>query len=258
MAEYMDYDLKNENSNQKSSAGRTFVLALFVLLLSGGLGFFVARGDILLKGLDLKETLSSIRTAADTETAVGTETAANTETAQTTILESTALESTALRESQDEVLRYIDDLETRIAVDNALRDEPLLQGLDLRVASDDGQVTLTGATTTDDQKGVAERLAASIVGEDRVTSFLSTDGLELDPRSELARRVEFELFTTEAFDLDTLDIVAEGGVVTLKGTVQVPAEALLAQRLAHDVPGVSEVINELELALDEKGSAGSE
>lgn len=240
MAEYMDYDVE---SNQ-TSAARTFLMALFILLLSGGLGFFVARGDLAFAGLDLKETLSSVRSATSTETTASTA--------------STGLEAPAATAgvatgattggNQEALLRYITDLETRITLDTALRDEPLLQGLDLRVESSEGQVTLTGGVATSDQKGVAERLAASIVGEDRVTSYLSTDGLGIDARSELARRVEFELFTSEAFDLETLDIVAEGGVVTLKGTVQVPAEALLAQRLAHDVPGVSEVVNELELA----------
>jgi osmotically-inducible protein OsmY len=69
-----------------------------------------------------------------------------------------------------------------------------------------------------------------------------------DSNAELAKRVEFELFRTNAFNTGTMQIKAEDGAVTLAGTVRSRAEQLLAERVAQSVSGVRKVNNELKIA----------
>jgi osmotically-inducible protein OsmY len=65
---------------------------------------------------------------------------------------------------------------------------------------------------------------------------------------ELAKRVEFDLFRTTAFNTQAMQIRADDGTVTLWGTVRSRAEQLLAERVAQGVPGVKKVVNELKVA----------
>ena len=64
---------------------------------------------------------------------------------------------------------------------------------------------------------------------------------------ELVRRVELELSVTEAFDLEGLEVRAEGAVVVLDGVVRSTAERLLAVRIAREIPGVLDVVDELDV-----------
>lgn len=68
-----------------------------------------------------------------------------------------------------------------------------------------------------------------------------------DKETRLGRRIEFELFSTEAFNMNAIDVDVADGQVTLSGTVSVEAERVLAERIAEDVPGVTEVVNELRI-----------
>jgi osmotically-inducible protein OsmY len=59
------------------------------------------------------------------------------------------------------------------------------------------------------------------------------------------RRMEFELRSTKAISLKTVQIQADNGVVTLTGTVLSCAEKLLAEKTAKSVEGVRRVVNSL-------------
>jgi osmotically-inducible protein OsmY len=62
---------------------------------------------------------------------------------------------------------------------------------------------------------------------------------------KLARRVEFELYSTKAIPLKTVQVHADNGIVTLTGTVSSRAEKLLAEKTAKSVEGVRRVVNSL-------------
>ena len=62
---------------------------------------------------------------------------------------------------------------------------------------------------------------------------------------KLARRVEFELYSTKAFSLKTMQIHVDKGTATLTGNVGSRAERLLAEKVAQSVEGVRKVINNL-------------
>jgi osmotically-inducible protein OsmY len=68
-----------------------------------------------------------------------------------------------------------------------------------------------------------------------------------DSNAELAKRIEFELYRTNAFNTQTMQIRAENGTATLSGTVRSHAEQLLAERVAQAVPGVKKVVNDLKV-----------
>ena len=65
------------------------------------------------------------------------------------------------------------------------------------------------------------------------------------PKDELAKRVEFELYSSRAFDLPAIQVHSNQGTVILDGQVRSNAEKLLAERLARDVDGVKNVRNNL-------------
>lgn len=71
---------------------------------------------------------------------------------------------------------------------------------------------------------------------------------DADEQKQLARRIEFELFSTQAFDLEAIHVTVAESTVTLAGTVRSEAERLLAERVVEEVPGVVKVANELRLA----------
>lgn len=64
----------------------------------------------------------------------------------------------------------------------------------------------------------------------------------------LARRVEFELFATKAFNMDNLHVTAKAGNVVLQGRVESRAEAILAENTAIVVDGVNGVENKLRVS----------
>ena len=62
---------------------------------------------------------------------------------------------------------------------------------------------------------------------------------------KLARRVEFELYSTRAVPLKNVQIRSQDGTVILTGSVASRAEKLLAERVTQTVDGVKRVVNNL-------------
>lgn len=239
--------MNGDTTTFKSSARgpwRLILWALLLIALFGSLGFFAARGDVELPAaLELEQTFSKVRqTLSEVEDR----------------LTATPAPMAATNADEEALLGRIADLETRIALDAALDAEPLLRGIDVRgvdVRGVDVRVevsrdtaVLRGSVATAEQKETAEAIAVSLVGDRRVANRLVVGGAEDRRRTQLARRVEFELFASEAFDVRLLDVAAEGSIVTLRGSVRSTAERLLAVRIAAGVAGVSDVTDELRVA----------
>ncbi|MGE3374492.1 MAG: BON domain-containing protein [Vicinamibacteria bacterium] len=145
------------------------------------------------------------------------------------------------------LLQRIADLETEVAVQERLRLEPRLVHSGLRVSVERGVTVLRGEVESDAERAEAQRIVQAAVGADQVRNELRSLGLSASGEDRLARLVEFELYTAGAFDLVRIQVTSMGGRVTLHGDVRTPAERLLAERVAQDVPGVIEVVNELTL-----------
>jgi osmotically-inducible protein OsmY len=108
---------------------------------------------------------------------------------------------------------------------------------------------LSGTVDTAEQRQAVEQIAVREGAESVANEIaLRPPGETEDPGAQLARKVEFELYSTDAFDLRHIEITAGGGEVRLGGSVRSLAERLLAERIARDVAGVDTVVDDLEVA----------
>ncbi|HYV04652.1 MAG TPA: BON domain-containing protein [Blastocatellia bacterium] len=149
----------------------------------------------------------------------------------------------------------VEDLEIKTSILEALTRSTELGGKQIEVKVENRIVTLAGSVETPAQRNGVEQTARAVSGVAGVTNNLAVTNPQavseppvvVQPESglDLAKKVEFELFRSEAFDTTAMSIKADGGAVTLSGNVRSRAELLLAERFAQGVPGVKKVINEL-------------
>jgi len=140
------------------------------------------------------------------------------------------------------------DLEIKTLVSDALSKSAELADKHIATEVKGQMVTLTGTVQTVSQKHTADQIVWQVPGVHGVTDNLSVSDTQGTPESaddKLARRVEFELYSTKAIPLKTIQIRANSGVITLTGTVSSRAEKLLAELTARSVEGVHKVVNGL-------------
>ena len=140
------------------------------------------------------------------------------------------------------------DLEIQTLVSDALSKNADLAEKHIATQVKSRSVALTGVVQTTNQKYTAEQIAWQVPGVQGLTNNLSVSDAQATPESaddKLARRVEFELYSTKALPLKNVQIHASNGVVTLTGAVSSRAEKLLAEKMAKSVEGVHSVVNSL-------------
>ena len=154
---------------------------------------------------------------------------------------------------------HVEDLEIRVAILEALARSRELGGKNIDVKVENRSVTLSGSVETPTQRNGAEQIARAVDGVAGVTNNLvvtnpqaaseppAANAPPADSNAELAKRVEFELYRTNAFNTSTMQVRAEDGSVTLAGGVRSRAEQLLAERVVQSVSGVKKVTNELKV-----------
>ena len=142
----------------------------------------------------------------------------------------------------------VGDLEIKTLVSDALSKNGEVGEQRVETEVKNRVVTLSGSVETASQKYTAEQVAWQVPGVQGVKDNLSTTNAQATLESadeKLAHRVEFELYSTKAISLKSVQIHADNGTVTLTGTVTSRAEKLLAERIAQSVAGVRKVINNL-------------
>ena len=143
----------------------------------------------------------------------------------------------------------IADLEVKTIVTDRLAQSPDLKNKRFTVQVARGMVTLDGAVDSMAQKRAAEQIVAQVPGVQGLNSQLTVADAPAAPEGaddRLARRVEFELYSTKAVSLKTVQIRSQqDGTVVLSGSVPSRAEKLLAERVAQGVEGVKRVVNNL-------------
>jgi hyperosmotically inducible protein len=140
------------------------------------------------------------------------------------------------------------DLEIKTLVSDALSKNADLAEQHIATEVKNRTVALNGTVQTTNQKYAAEQIAWLVPGVQGLADNLNVADAQAMPESaddKLARRVEFELYSTKAIPLKTVQIRADNGVVTLTGTVLSRAEKLLAERTAKSVEGVRKVVSSL-------------
>ncbi|HSE04582.1 MAG TPA: BON domain-containing protein [Methylomirabilota bacterium] len=141
------------------------------------------------------------------------------------------------------------DLEIKTLVIDQLARHPELKDKRIAVQVTRRVVSLDGAVDSPAQKRAAEQIALQAPGAQGVAGQLTVAGAvtgapeAADDR--LARRVEFELYSTRAVPLQNVQIRSQEGTVFLSGPVTSRAEKLLAERVTQSVDGVKRVVNNL-------------
>ena len=140
------------------------------------------------------------------------------------------------------------DLEIKTLVIDQLGRTPELKDKQIKVQVSKRIVTLDGAVDTPVQKRAAEQIALLAPGVQGLAGQLTVANAAATPESaddKLARRVEFELYSTRALPVQSVQVRSQDGTVTLTGPVTSRAEKLLAERVSQSVDGVKRVVNNL-------------
>lgn len=156
--------------------------------------------------------------------------------------------SIARNQDMEHLGERVADLEIKTLISDALSKNAELKGKNITTEVKDRAVTLGGTVQTVSQKYIADQIAWQVPGVQGLRDNLSISDTQAMPESaddKLARRVEFELYSTKAISLKTVQIHADNGTVTLTGTVSSRAEKLLAEATAKSVEGVRRVVNSL-------------
>jgi hyperosmotically inducible periplasmic protein len=155
---------------------------------------------------------------------------------------------------------HVEDLEIRASILEAFAHSKELGGKNIDVKVENRSVTLGGTVETPIQRSGAEQIARAVDGVSGVTNNIvvtnpqaaseppAASPAPADSNAELAERIKYELFKTNAFNILTMQIRAEDGAVTLSGTVRSRAEQLLAERVVQGVIGVKKVADDLKVA----------
>jgi osmotically-inducible protein OsmY len=140
------------------------------------------------------------------------------------------------------------DLEIKTLVIDQLARSPELKDRTLTVQVSKKVVSLDGAVETPAQKRVAEQIALQTPGVQGLAGQIAVANAAAVPETaddRLARRVEFELYSTRALPLQGVQVRSQDGTVSLTGPVTSRAEKLLAERVTQSVDGVKRVVNNL-------------
>lgn len=107
-----------------------------------------------------------------------------------------------------------------------------------------GVAQLSGNVATIDEKAAAERLARETPGVIDVRNAISAD-------TALLGQVTAALAADRRTALVPIEVIADRGIVTLRGEVPSPEVRSAAEQIVRSVPGVITVINELDFCVEQ-------
>lgn len=165
-----------------------------------------------------------------------------------TLVQNNLVVNPGAERNKDTLADRVADLEIKTILIDQLAQSPELREKRLTVRVNKRIVTLDGAVDSPAQKRVAEQIVLQAPGVQGLAGQISVANVTGSPEmveDKLARRVEFELYSTRAVPLKNVQIRSQDGTVILTGGVGSRAEKLLAERVTQSVDGVKRVVNNL-------------
>lgn len=138
------------------------------------------------------------------------------------------------------------DAQLKNAVTRALEREPAVHAAKIGVAVKHGVVTLTGHLDWAYQRNAAVRAVEPLAGVVGVRSVIALSAHLIPADIETPIREALERQARE--ESRRIEVVVSGGSATLRGTVRSRAARAAAEGAARSAPGISSVVNELEVA----------
>ena len=122
-----------------------------------------------------------------------------------------------------------------------------LQDDDIKIASSDGNVTLTGIVADNFNKSLAQETLAGIPGVKNVDNRLGVKGESPTANSDawLRNKVKATLLFHRSVNGLKIEVNVKDGIVNLRGGAESLAQKELAAEYARDVDGVKGVNNEM-------------
>jgi hyperosmotically inducible protein len=129
-----------------------------------------------------------------------------------------------------------------------------LQDDDIKIASKNGAVTLTGMVAREYHRSLAQETMAGLPGVKSVDNKLEVKGAPPTANSDawLMDKVKATLLFHRSVSASATDVDVKDGIVTLRGDATSQAQKDLTTEYAKDVEGVKDVKNEMAVSTSTK------